>query len=70
MDELFAIAMKAGAAGAKGCGAGGGGCAIVLARDGRADEVRAALRGAGVEIMSFHFESTSWWGENAPGAQT
>jgi D-glycero-alpha-D-manno-heptose-7-phosphate kinase len=70
MDELFAIAMKAGAAGAKGCGAGGGGCAIVLARDGRADEVRAALRGAGVEIMAFRFESTSWWGENAPGAQT
>jgi D-glycero-alpha-D-manno-heptose-7-phosphate kinase len=70
MDELFAIATNAGAAGAKACGAGGGGCAIVLARDGRADEVRAALRGAGVEIMSFRFESTSWWGDNAPNAQT
>jgi D-glycero-alpha-D-manno-heptose-7-phosphate kinase len=70
MDQLFAIATKAGAAGAKACGAGGGGCAIVLARDGRADEVRAALRGAAVEIMSFRFESTSWWGENAPGTQT
>jgi D-glycero-alpha-D-manno-heptose-7-phosphate kinase len=69
MDELFAIAMRAGAAGGKACGAGGGGCLIVLARDGRTEEVRAALRAAGVELMPYRFEPTSWWGKNPPEDQ-
>jgi D-glycero-alpha-D-manno-heptose-7-phosphate kinase len=63
MDALFGVGRGAGAIGGKGCGAGGGGCLLMLAADGRAGDLASALQEAGAELMPFRFESTSWWGD-------
>jgi len=44
-------ARRAGAAGVKVCGAGGGGCLVAFARAGRAAEVARALSAAGAEVL-------------------
>jgi len=53
VDALAAAARDAGALAAKVCGAGGGGCMVVLARDRRDDRLRAALERAGGTIVPF-----------------
>ena len=53
LEEMCRIARGAGALGAKLTGGGGGGCMIALGRDpGAAEQVGAALRGAGYEAFS------------------
>lgn len=44
-------ARAAGAAGVKVCGAGGGGCLVAFAREGRRDAVAAALGAAGARVL-------------------
>jgi D-glycero-alpha-D-manno-heptose-7-phosphate kinase len=44
-------ARRAGAAGVKVCGAGGGGCLVAFAREGKAPVVARALEAAGAEIL-------------------
>jgi len=51
IDRLIAIARRAGSAGAKVCGAGGGGCVVFLVEPDRKDKVTAALRAAGAEVL-------------------
>jgi len=51
LDRAEKAARKAGAWGAKACGAGGGGVLVVLCPAGRRAEVERALRGAGSDVM-------------------
>ncbi|MBM4032774.1 MAG: GHMP kinase [Planctomycetes bacterium] len=53
IEELFAIAARAGAAGGKACGAGGGGCLVFIAQPDREHLLRQALRDAGARIIDF-----------------
>jgi D-glycero-alpha-D-manno-heptose-7-phosphate kinase len=46
-----AAARRAGALGVKVCGAGGGGCLVAFAKEGRRDAVADAIAGAGGEIL-------------------
>jgi D-glycero-alpha-D-manno-heptose-7-phosphate kinase len=53
IEAMVAAARGAGALGAKICGAGGGGCMVVVARDDAHDAVRGALEGAGGAVLDF-----------------
>jgi len=57
IDGLITRAMAAGAAAAKVCGAGGGGCLVCLAEPGRVPSVREALAGASVRVLDFFVET-------------
>ena len=46
-----AAARRAGALGAKVCGAGGGGCMVAFSREGKSDAVAAAIAGTGARIL-------------------
>ena len=46
-------ARRAGAAGVKVCGAGGGGCLVAFARDGKSAAVAKALEAAGAQVLPF-----------------
>jgi D-glycero-alpha-D-manno-heptose-7-phosphate kinase len=62
MDHLFEVAGAAGAIGSKACGAGGGGCVLLLCASERREAVEGALVAAGASIVPFRFESVSRWG--------
>lgn len=62
MTELFEAARGAGALGAKGCGAGGGGCLLFLCADGRRGNVEEALRAHDGRVIPFSFAARSIWG--------
>jgi len=51
IDRLIGIARRAGALGAKVCGAGGGGCVFFLAERGAQERVACAIAKAGAEIL-------------------
>jgi D-glycero-alpha-D-manno-heptose-7-phosphate kinase len=53
IDGLIAAAMKRGGVAAKVCGAGGGGCVVVMTREGATDTVAQALRANGGEVLPF-----------------
>jgi D-glycero-alpha-D-manno-heptose-7-phosphate kinase len=57
IERLFAAAARAGAIGGKALGAGGGGCLLFLAADGRERGLREALRRAGARTLRFGFEA-------------
>ncbi|MFQ5672045.1 MAG: GHMP kinase [Nitrospinales bacterium] len=57
MDRLIALARRHGAAAAKTCGAGGGGCLAFFVREGARDRVAAALRNHGARVLDFRFVS-------------
>jgi len=54
MEELGDVAMGAGALGWKACGAGGGGCLALLAREGHRNQVQRALEREGARILIAH----------------
>ncbi len=56
IEDLFAIATEAGAAGGKACGAGGGGCLVFMAKPDREHLLRKALREAGARLIEFVFD--------------
>ena len=56
IEELFAVAAEAGAAGGKACGAGGGGCLVFLAEPDREHVLRQALQDAGTRVLDFVFD--------------
>lgn len=56
IEQLFEVALKAGALSGKACGAGGGGCLLFFARPGAKGEVSAALAAAGGRVIPFEFE--------------
>ncbi len=51
IDRLIAVTRRAGALGAKACGAGGGGCVVFLAEQGRKEAVAAAIEREGVTVL-------------------
>lgn len=53
LDAAVARARRAGALGGKLCGAGGGGCLVMLAADGKREAVERVLGGAGFRLMPF-----------------
>ncbi|CCH55941.1 hypothetical protein BN8_05241 [Fibrisoma limi BUZ 3] len=55
MDQLFTVAEEAGALGSKPCGAGGGGCVLILCDEGRRAAVVDALQQRSGQILSFAF---------------
>lgn len=55
IDEIIARSRRAGALGGKAMGASGGGCVLVMARAGHADEVREAMRPLG-ELLDFEVD--------------
>ena len=57
LEEVFERAQKHGALGGKACGAGGGGCMVFLAEEGREAELRAALRASKLELIDFDFDT-------------
>jgi D-glycero-alpha-D-manno-heptose-7-phosphate kinase len=58
IDSLIARAMAAGAAAAKVCGAGGGGCLFCLAEPRDVPAVRDAISAGGARLLDFHIETT------------
>jgi D-glycero-alpha-D-manno-heptose-7-phosphate kinase len=56
IDAMLAAAMKAGAAGGKVCGAGGGGCLFCIGEPEDIPAIRAALEGAGARLLDFTVE--------------
>ncbi len=55
IDEIIERGSRAGAVGAKALGASGGGCVLLIARDGRGDELREAVAPLG-ELLSFSLD--------------
>ena len=53
IDKLIAAAKRQGARAAKVCGAGGGGCVIVLIEEGSRDRVQEAIRRNGGQVLDF-----------------
>ena len=51
IDRLIRIAQRAGANGAKACGAGGGGCVFFLVERGAKERVSRSLADAGAELL-------------------
>ncbi len=56
IDALIAAAMRAGATGAKVCGAGGGGCLVCYGPPDRRQAIAEALAAAGARILDFRIE--------------
>ena len=54
MDELIEVAGRNGARAAKVCGAGGGGCVILLIEEGSRTRVEGAIRSRGGHPLDFH----------------
>ena len=53
VEPLIRRAVRAGALGAKPCGAGGGGCVLVLCEESSQKRIEAALRGSGARRLPF-----------------
>jgi D-glycero-alpha-D-manno-heptose-7-phosphate kinase len=70
IDKLIAAARKHGALAAKVCGAGGGGCVIVLIEDGARDRVEDAIRKNGGQPLDFSIarQGLKFFGPDAPQA--
>ncbi|HEY2805890.1 MAG TPA: hypothetical protein VGI92_08530 [Gemmatimonadales bacterium] len=56
MRRIEAAAADAGADGAKACGAGAGGCVVLLARPGREFDVAEAVKNVGGTVLPFGFD--------------
>ncbi len=56
MQRIEATAREAGAAGAKACGAGAGGCMLFVVRPNAAATVRAAVEAAGGTVLPVSFD--------------
>ena len=56
LEALIHHGRAHGAAAAKACGAGGGGCVVFVADEGRSEELRTALRSSRAAIIDFGFD--------------
>jgi D-glycero-alpha-D-manno-heptose-7-phosphate kinase len=57
LDGIMEIAEKNGAVGWKACGAGGGGCVLLMVRAGEAPRLQAALRRERLRVIDFDFDT-------------
>lgn len=56
IEDLFERATTAGSVGGKACGAGGGGCLLFIAAQGKQEALAKALAEAGARIIPFQFD--------------
>jgi D-glycero-alpha-D-manno-heptose-7-phosphate kinase len=56
IEDLFATAQRNGSIGGKACGAGGGGCLLFCAVEGRQADLGRALAQAGAQVILFRFD--------------
>lgn len=56
LDDVIDAGRRAGAAGAKACGAGGGGCVLFLAEPGETERLRSALSARRLRLLDFDFD--------------
>jgi len=56
IEKLISAAMKRGGVAAKVCGAGGGGCVVIMTREGATESVAEALRANGGQVLPFKVE--------------
>lgn len=56
IEHLINVAKKNGAMAAKICGAGGGGCMILVCKEGAREDVKRALESDGARILDFSFD--------------
>jgi D-glycero-alpha-D-manno-heptose-7-phosphate kinase len=56
IESVFDVAMRVGCIGGKACGAGGGGCLVFLAQEGKRQQVENALKSMPGVIVQFKFE--------------
>jgi D-glycero-alpha-D-manno-heptose-7-phosphate kinase len=56
IEDLIGRAVRAGADGAKVCGAGGGGCLVCIGPPERRDAIRTALQTGGARLLDFRIE--------------
>ena len=70
MDALISAARKHGARAAKVCGAGGGGCVLVLVHEGSRHRVQEAVRRAGGQPLDFHVAREGLRFHAAPNSHT
>jgi D-glycero-alpha-D-manno-heptose-7-phosphate kinase len=56
IDTLITAAMKRGGVAAKVCGAGGGGCVVIMTREDATESVAQALRAKGGQLLPFKVE--------------
>ncbi len=70
IDKLIAVAMANGARAAKVCGAGGGGCVIVLIEKGAREKVEAAIREHGGQPLNFQVAAEGLQFHSATKGQT
>ncbi len=70
IDSLIAVARKHGGRAAKVCGAGGGGCVIVLVEEGSRERVQEAIRRNGGQPLDFHVEGEGLRFHSAESAAT
>ncbi len=66
VEKVIAAAREAGALASKICGAGGGGCLVTIAREGRRDSVTRALKEAGARILDWDFDTEGLVVRNLP----
>jgi D-glycero-alpha-D-manno-heptose-7-phosphate kinase len=57
IEEIMDLAMRNGGIAGKACGAGGGGCLILVSAENRGQELRQALAGARVQVIDFDFDT-------------
>lgn len=57
IDDIFQLAKSRGAIGGKACGAGGGGCLLFLAREGREDQLRWAFSERRLRLIDVEFDT-------------
>lgn len=57
MQDVFLLAAQSGAVGGKACGAGGGGCAVFVARSGETQRLESALRHHGLKTIDVDFDT-------------
>jgi D-glycero-alpha-D-manno-heptose-7-phosphate kinase len=58
IDRLITVASKAGGRAAKVCGAGGGGCLILMVKDGAKERVAQAIRMNGGQVLNCNVAQT------------
>ena len=67
IEALFSVARPEGVLGAKACGAGGGGCVLLLCAPDREHRVRRAVEDLGGQVIEFEFDHQGLRTWDAPG---
>jgi len=70
VDKLMAVAVKTGSRAAKVCGAGGGGCLVLMVKDGAKERVSQAMRMNGGQVLPVSLMPTGLSVQSTPALHT